>query len=127
MDPACRLFSLAELSSREGVTTWRVPPWEPVRLVIETSDGPLPRRTARWSGEPEAPEWSNARHASIDAEGQFRLRVNGRIHKVDMGKSLAARSVMVLLIGLQVFVTDSESGELLREMRLNPDHDFQPE
>ncbi len=127
-DPACRLFSLNELTGRGGVATWRVPPWEPIRLVIETSEGAAGRRlTARWSLEPEPSEWNNARHASIDAEGQFRLRVNGLLHKVDMGKALASRSVTVLLIGLQVFVTASESGELLRELRLNPDQEFRPE
>ena len=44
-----------------------------------------------------------------------------------MGTELASTSVTLLLIGLHVFVTLSENGELLRELQLNPEHDFRPE
>ena len=52
---------------------------------------------------------------------------NGRDYDVDMGQELASMTVTMLLIGLHVFVTVAETGELLRELRLNPDHDFRPE
>ena len=48
-------------------------------------------------------------------------------YDVDMGTELASTSVTLLLIGPHVFVTLSENGGLLRELLLNPDHDYRPE
>jgi hypothetical protein len=95
--------------------------------VVETRDAPGSSRTARWTSEPEGSEWNSARRTYVDDEGMFRLRVNGRDHEVDLGSELASTSVTVLLIGLHVFVTLTETGDLLRELVLDPKHDFRPE
>ncbi len=125
-DTAPRLGSFIERSRREAVATRQETLSEPVHLLVETEDGPSPRRSTRWSSGSGHASWNSSRHSVIDADGQFRLRVNDRDHDVDMGQELASRPVTVLLIGLHVFVTASESGELLRELRLDPDLDFAP-
>ena len=76
---------------------------------------------------PKAPEWNSARRAYVDDEGRLGLRVNDDDHELDLGTDLASTSVTVLLIGLHVFITVTATGELLRELRLNPDLDFPPE
>ncbi|MGA8851246.1 MAG: Hsp70 family protein [Aeromicrobium sp.] len=98
-----------------------------VRLVVETGPGPRPRQTATWTSVREGPGWKSARRAHVDDEGQFRLWVNDRDYEVNMGVEAASTTVTLILMGLHVFVTASETGQLLREMRLNPDHDFRPE
>jgi hypothetical protein len=125
---ARRLGSFIELSRRDAAASSpeSAPP-EPVHLVVETGDGPWPSRTARWTSAPEGSRWNSARRTYVGDVGQFRLRVNDRDYEVDMGAELASTSVTVLLVGLHVFVTLSETGELLRELRLNPEHDFRPE
>jgi actin-like ATPase involved in cell morphogenesis len=125
---AARLGSFIERSRREAAATRsESAPQEPLHLMVETGDASWPNRTARWTSAPEGSGWNSARHTYVDEQGQFRLWVNDRDYEVDMGTELASTSVTVLLIGLHVFVTLTETGELLREMRLNPEHDFRPE
>jgi hypothetical protein len=123
-----RLGSFVELSRRDAAATSpeSAPP-APIHLTIETGRGSRPSRTARWTSETEGSGWDNARRTYVDDMGRFLLRVNDRDHEVDMGAELASTSVTVLLIGLHVFVTLSETGEVLRELRLDPKHGFRPE
>ena len=120
-----RLGSFIERSRREGEATR--PELGPAHLVVENGDGPSSSRTVRWTSSPEDSGWDSARHAHVDDAGQFRLRVNDRDYEVDMGAELASTPVTVLLVGLHVFVTASGTGVVLRELRLNPDHDYRPE
>jgi Hsp70 protein len=120
-----RLGGFIERSRREGEAAR--PELGPVHLVVEEGDAPSSARTVRWTSSPEDSGWDSARHAHVDGEGQFRVRVNDRDYEVDMGAELASTPVTVLLVGLHVFVTASGSGAVLRELRLNPDHDYRPE
>ena len=123
-----RLGSFIETSRRDAAASSpEAAPPEPLHLVVETGDALASSRMARWTSAPEGSGWSSARRTYVDDGGQFRLRVNDRDHEVDMGEALASTSVTVLLIGLHVFVTLSETGELLRELRLNPKRGYRPE
>ncbi|MGH3457877.1 hypothetical protein [Aeromicrobium sp.] len=122
-----RLGSLVEASRREAAARHLKSAPEPLHIVVGTGDAPWSNRTARWASVPEESEWNGACHAWVDDEGQFPLRVNDRDYEVDMGTRLASTSVTLLLIGLHVFVSASENGELLQELQLNPEHDFRPE
>ena len=123
---ARRLGSFIEASRREAAAQPESAP-EPVRIVVGTGDARSSSRTARWASAREESEWSGARRTWVDDEGQFQLRVNDRDYDVDMGTQLASTSVTLLLIGRHVFVTLSENGALVRELLLNPEHDFRPE
>jgi hypothetical protein len=122
-----RLSSYIERSRQEAEATTTESAPEPVQIVVEAGHAIGRRRTARWTSAPLGAGWESARHARVDDEGRVRLQVNGRDYDVDMGQELASMTVTMLLIGLHVFVTVAETGELLRELRLNPDHDFRPE
>ena len=122
-----RLAGFVEASRREAAAPQPDSAPEPVHVVVGGGAAPESNRTAHWASEPEESEWSGARRTYVDEEGRFTLRVNDRDHEVDMGAQLASTSVTLLLIGRHVFVTLSENGELLRELVLNPEHDFRPE
>lgn len=121
-----RLGSFIEESRREAAAQPE-PESEPVHVVVGTKDAPRSKRAPRWASAREDSEWTGARRTWVDEDGQFQLRVNDRDYDVDMGTDLASTSVTLLLIGRHVFVTLSENGELLRELLLNPDHDYRPE
>jgi hypothetical protein len=122
---APRLGGFIERSRREAEAAR--PELGPVHLVVEEGDAPSSARTVRWTSSPEDSGWDSARHAHVDDAGQFRLRVNDRDYEVAMGTEMASTPVTVLLVGLHVFVTASGSGAVLRELRLNPEHDYRPE
>ena len=124
---AKRLDELFEKVGLESVASRPEPELEQVRLVVETGPGPRPTRTATWTSAREGPGWKSARRARVDDEGQLRMWVNDRDYEVSIGTDVASTTVTLILMGLHVFVTASETGQLLREMRLNPDHDFRPE
>jgi hypothetical protein len=123
-----RLESFIDISRRQAAATQSVPALEPVHLVVETDDSSRSSLSTRWASAPEADSsWEGARRVYVDDQGQFPLTVNDRVYEIDMGTELASTSLSLLLIGLHVFVTLSENGQLLRELHLNPDHDFRPE
>ena len=127
-DPAGRLDNFIDISRRQAAETQPESALRSAHLVIDTGDASRSRRSARWSSAPETERsWNSARRVYVDDEGHIRLRVNDHDHDVDVGTDLASTSVTLILMGLHVFVTVTETGELLREMLLNPDHDFRPE
>ena len=123
-----RLESFIDISRRQAAATQSVPELEPVHLVVETDDASRSSRSTRWASAPETDSsWEGARRVYVDEQGHFPLTVNDREYEIDMGTELASTSLSLLLIGLHVFVTLSENGKLLRELHLNPDHDYRPE
>lgn len=128
-----RLSNFIDRSRREAVAALRevqpVPDWarEPAHIVIEAGDAPWQVRAAHWASATGESERNSSRPAYVDEDGHLRLRVNDRDFDVDLGTRLASSSVALLLMGLNVFVTVPETGELLRELALNPARDFRPE
>jgi transposase InsO family protein len=66
------------------------------------------------------------RHDRIDTDGKLTLRVNGRLHHIGMGRTLARTPVLLLVHNLDVRIIDAATGELLRELTIDPDRDYQP-
>ena len=62
----------------------------------------------------------------IDYTGVVTLRVNGRLHHIGIGRTHARTHVLILVHDLQIRVVDAATGELLRELVLDPDRDYQP-
>ena len=63
---------------------------------------------------------------STDRTGVVTLRVNGRLHHIGIGRTHARTHVLILVHDLQIRVVDAATGELLRELVLDPDRDYQP-
>lgn len=62
----------------------------------------------------------------IDTDGKLTLRVNGRLHHIGMGRTLARTPVLKLVQDLNVRIIDAATGELLRELTIDPNRDYQP-
>ena len=61
-----------------------------------------------------------------DATGLVTLRHNGRLHHIGIGRAHAGTRVLLLVQDLNIRVINTGIGELLRELILNPDRDYQP-
>jgi transposase InsO family protein len=62
----------------------------------------------------------------IDTGGTITIRHNSRLHHIGLGRRLAGTKVTVLIDDLHIKVLRRSTGELIRELTLNPSRDFQP-
>jgi hypothetical protein len=66
------------------------------------------------------------RHDRVDKAGSVTLRHNGRLHHIGIGRTHAGTCVILLVQDLHIRVVDAATGELLRELILDPTRDYQP-
>jgi hypothetical protein len=66
------------------------------------------------------------RYDRVDKAGSVTLRHNGRLHHIGVGRTHAGTCVILLVQDLQIRVVNALTGELLRELILNPNRDYQP-
>jgi hypothetical protein len=66
------------------------------------------------------------RHDRIDESGCVTLRVAGRLHHIGIGRTHARTHVILLVQDLDVRVVNAATGELLRELTIDPARDYQP-
>ncbi|MGI8528098.1 MAG: integrase core domain-containing protein [Geodermatophilaceae bacterium] len=66
------------------------------------------------------------RHDLIDTSGTVTLRVNGRLHHIGIGRTHARTRVLLLICDLDVRIVHAATGELLRELTIDPTRDYQP-
>jgi transposase InsO family protein len=71
------------------------------------------------------PHW-RVRHDKVDKAGTVTLRHNSRLHHIGVGRRLAGTRVTLLVDDLHIRIIDRHTGELLRELTLDPTRDFQP-
>ena len=62
----------------------------------------------------------------VDADGKLTLRVNGKLHHIGIGRTHARTPVLMLVRDLHIRVINAATGELLRELILDPARDYQP-
>jgi transposase InsO family protein len=84
----------------------------------------LPKATPTGSREDDT--HNRVRTDRIDDSGTVTLRVNGRLHHIGIGRTHARTHVILLVDDLHVRVVNATTGELLRELTINPDRDYQP-
>ena len=66
------------------------------------------------------------RHDRIDKTGAVTLRVNGKMHHIGVGRTHARTHVILLVQDLDVRIVNAITGELLRELTIDPERDYQP-
>ena len=66
------------------------------------------------------------RHDRIDDTGVVTLRHAGRLHHIGIGRTHARTHVLILIHDLHIRVVDAATGELLRELTIDPTRDYQP-
>ena len=83
-------------------------------------------RTKATASGPYIDPHCRVRHDRVDQGGTVTLRYNSRLHHIGLGRRLAGTSVTLLVDDLHIRVIDRHTGELLRELTLDPTRDFQP-
>jgi transposase InsO family protein len=62
----------------------------------------------------------------VDQAGSITLRVGGRLHHIGVGRIHYRTRVLILVQDLNIKIIDAATGELLRELVLDPTRDYQP-
>lgn len=66
------------------------------------------------------------RHDRVDTNGKLTLRHAGKLHHIGIGRTHARTPVIMLVRDLNIRVIHAATGELLRELTLDPTKDYQP-
>src|SRR3954452_5649927 len=85
----------------------------------------LPKALPAGSRDPDT--HNRVRHDRIDDSGVITLRHNGRLHHIGTGRTHARTPVVVLVQDLDIRIANAATGELLRELTLDPTRDYQPQ
>ena len=59
--------------------------------------------------------------------GNVTLRVAGRLRHIGVGRTYARTRVLMLVQDLHVRVVNAATGELIRELYIDPRRDYQPQ
>jgi transposase InsO family protein len=63
---------------------------------------------------------------TVDSNGTVTLRHGGKLHHIGIGRTHSRTRVLLLIQDLNIRVINAATGELLRELALDPSHDYQP-
>ena len=66
------------------------------------------------------------RYDHVDAGATVSLRRAGRLYHIGIGRTHARTPVLMLLHDLDIRVINAATGEILRELTLDPDRNYQP-
>jgi transposase InsO family protein len=96
-------------------------PHQATPATIYTS---LPKATS--SNDRSRDTHDRVRHDKIDKAGSVTLRVAGRLRHIGVGRTHARTDIILLVQDLHVRIVDAATGELLRELTIDPRRDYQP-
>jgi transposase InsO family protein len=77
-------------------------------------------------GDRTADTHDRVRTDRVDTNGKLTLRVHGKLHHIGIGRTHARTPVLMLIHDLHIRVINAATGELLRELTLDPTRDYQP-
>lgn len=63
----------------------------------------------------------------VSKTGNLTLRYNGRLHHIGIGRTHAGTYVRLLVQDLDITIVEAATGEVLRELTLDPSRDYQPQ
>ena len=66
------------------------------------------------------------RHDRVDKSGTVTLRVHGHLRHIGVGRTHKGTHVILLVQDLDVRIVNAITGELLRELTIDPSKDYQP-
>jgi transposase InsO family protein len=77
-------------------------------------------------GDRTADTHQRVRTDRVDTDGKLTLRVSGKLHHIGIGRDHARTPVLMLVHDLHVRVINAATGELIRELTINPARNYQP-
>jgi hypothetical protein len=96
----------------------------PHRATPATLYDSLPKALPGPATDPVTHE--RVRHDRVDKAGSVTLRHHSRLHHIGVGRTHAGTCVILLVQDLKIRIINAATGELLRELTLDPDRDYQP-
>jgi transposase InsO family protein len=91
---------------------------------------PATTYTARPKAAPSANRGNDVHyrvlHDIVDKDGKLSLRLNGRMHHIGVGRPHARTPVIKLVDDLNVRIVNAATGELIRELTIDPSRNYQP-
>ena len=96
----------------------------PQRATPAARYNTLPKAVPGESRDPDTHD--RVRHDRVDKAGSVTIRNAGRLHHIGIGRSHAGTCIILLIQDLHIRVVNAITGELLRDLILNPNTDYQP-
>jgi len=96
----------------------------PHRATPATVYTTLPKATP--GSDRSADTHDRVRHDKIDKAGSVTLRVAGRLRHIGVGRTHARTDVTLLVQDLHVRIVNAATGEILRDLIIDPRRDYQP-
>ena len=90
---------------------------------------PITVYTARPKATPGEPldTHHRVRTDRVDDTGSITLRAGGRLHHIGVGRTHARTHVLMLIHDLNVRIINAATGELIRDLTIDPTRDYQPQ
>lgn len=67
------------------------------------------------------------RHDIVGDTGTVTIRHAGKLHHIGIGRTYARTHITMLIRELNIHIIDTETGEILRHLTLNPNQNYQPQ
>ena len=96
----------------------------PHRATPATAYAALPKATPG-PGDRATDSHDRLRRDKIDKSGTVTLRIAGQLRHIGIGRAHAGTHVLLLIEDLDVRIIDAATGELLRELTIDPTRDYQ--
>ena len=77
-------------------------------------------------GDRAADTHDRVRTDIVGSTGTLTLRTGGKLYHIGVGRTHARTHVIMLIQDLDIRIIDAATGELLRQLTLNPDRNYQP-
>ena len=74
---------------------------------------------------PDSQPKARVRRDIVDTDGKLSLRHAGRLHHIGVGRTHARTPILMLINGCDIRIIHAHTGELIRELILNPAVDYQ--
>jgi transposase InsO family protein len=95
----------------------------PHRATPATAYTARPKATP---GDRDADTHDRLRHDRVDKSGKITLRHGGRLYSIGIGRTHTRTRVLVLVQDLDIRIIHAATGELIRELTLDPTKRYQP-
>jgi hypothetical protein len=97
--------------------------WLTLRVAAELAADRPPKAAP---GDRSADTHHRVRSDLINANGTVSLRHGGKLYHIGIGRTHAGTRTLLLIQDLHVRLINAATGELIRELTLNPDRNYQP-
>jgi len=74
---------------------------------------------------PDRQPQARVRRDIVDTDGKLSLRHHGRLHHIGVGRTHARTPILMLINGLDIRIIHATTGQIIRELILNPAVDYQ--